>query len=272
MRRATWLCEDIAKETFRIFDAVRIYEALEDLTAMWALVVNPNLSFTQLAGELAQVAGEEERAAVRDQFIAKLQRKKRHLDETAARNFETVTGMAPEAFIAELRRMPLAAIAAWFTQHPGLSEILDRQNEGPGPRILVSEHEDALHSIERGYGAASQPQDYIKAFADFISSHSNTLPALLTVLTRPRDLTRKQLRELALELDRAGFSEAKLVTAWREMTNQDIAASIVGYIRQAAIGDALLPYDQRVDRALNVILATPMAATHRRANQGQHDC
>jgi type I restriction enzyme R subunit len=28
------------------------------------------------------------------------------------------------------------------------------------------------------------------------------------VLTRPRDLTRKQLRELALELDRAGFSEA----------------------------------------------------------------
>lgn len=63
-------------------------------------------------------------------------------------------------------------------------------------------------------------------------------------------------RELALELDRAGFSEAKLATAWREMTNQDIAAGIVGYIRQAAIGDALLPYDQRVDRALNVILAS----------------
>jgi len=122
---------------------------------------------------------------VRDQFIAKLQRKKRHLDETAARDFATVTGMAPDGFISELRRMPLPAVAAWFTQHPGLSEILDRQNEGPGPRILVSEHEDALHSIERGYGAASQPQDYIKAFADFISSHSNTLPALLTVLTRP---------------------------------------------------------------------------------------
>jgi type I restriction enzyme R subunit len=254
--RATRLCEDIGKDTFRIFDAVRIYEALQDLTAMRAVVVNPNLSFTQLADELAHVSGDEERQAVRDQFIAKLQRKKRHLAATAARDFETVTGMAPDAFISELRRMPLPAIAAWFTQHPGLSEILDRQNEGPGPRILISEHEDALHSIERGYGEASQPQDYLKAFADFINSHSNTLPALLTVLTRPRDLTRKQLRELALELDRAGFSEAKLATAWREMTNQDIAARIVGHIRQAAIGDALLPYDQRVDRALNVILAS----------------
>jgi len=75
------------------------------------------------------------------------------------------------------------------------------------------------------------------------------------VLTRPRELTRKQLRELALELDRAGFSEARLSTAWREMTNQDIAARIVGYIRQAAIGDALVPYNQRVDRALQTMLS-----------------
>jgi type I restriction enzyme R subunit len=75
------------------------------------------------------------------------------------------------------------------------------------------------------------------------------------VLTRPRDLTRKQLRELALALDKAGFSEANLATAWREMTNQEIAARIVGYIRQAAIGDPLVPYEQRVDRALQKILA-----------------
>jgi len=64
------------------------------------------------------------------------------------------------------------------------------------------------------------------------------------------ELTHKQLRELALELDKAGFSEASLATAWREMTNQDIAARIVGYIRQAAIGDPLVPYDQCVDSAL----------------------
>ena len=48
------------------------------------------------------------------------------------------------------------------------------------------------------------------------------------------------------------------------MTNQDIAARIVGYIRQAALGDALLPYGQRVDRALQSILASkPWTAPQR---------
>ena len=40
------------------------------------------------------------------------------------------------------------------------------------------------------------------------------------------------------------------------MTNQDIAARIVGYIRQAALGDALVPYEQRVDRALLALLSS----------------
>ena len=53
----------------------------------------------------------------------------------------------------------------------------------------------------------------------------------------------------------AGFSETRLATAWREMTNQDIAARIIGYIRQAAMGDALLPYNERVDHALQNMLA-----------------
>jgi type I restriction enzyme R subunit len=89
-----------------------------------------------------------------------------------------------------------------------------------------------------------------------VRSNSNEIPALMAVLTRPRELTRKELRELALTLDRAGFNEASLDTAWREMTNQDIAARIVGYIRQAALGDALIPYDRRVDNALQAILAS----------------
>jgi type I restriction enzyme R subunit len=40
--------------------------------------------------------------------------------------------------------------------------------------------------------------------------------------------------------------------------NQDIAARIIGYIRQAAIGDALLPYSERVDHALQELLAKPL--------------
>ncbi|MBX3184553.1 MAG: type I restriction-modification system endonuclease [Polyangiaceae bacterium] len=254
--RATRLCDDIGKEAFRVFDAVKIYEALEDVTAMQPVVVKPLTPFKELARELTEVTSDEERSLVRDQFVAKLQRKKRHLSDAQAQDFETRAGMPPEDFIQALRTMPLSDIASWFTQHPGLGEILDRKGQGDRPPTYLSHHEDALIGVERGYGNAKKPEDYLKEFAEFIESHSNTIPALVTVLTRPRELTRKQLRELALELDRAGYSETRLATAWREMTNQEIAARIVGFIRQAAIGDALIPYEQRVDHALQTILAS----------------
>lgn len=254
--RATRLCDDIEKDTFRVFDAVRIFEALQNMTAMQPVVVDPKISFNQLTQELANVTDDESRTLVRDQFIAKLQRKKRHLSDKSAQDFETRAGMSPDDFIKKLRAMSIAEVAAWFTQNPDLGEILDRKGEGSAPPIFVSDHEDKLHTIERGYGKATKPEDYLKEFIAFINSQSNTIPALTTVLTRPRELTRKQLRELVLELDKAGFTETNLATAWREMTNQDIAARIVGYIRQAAIGDALQPYNERVDRALQKLLAS----------------
>lgn len=254
--RATRLCEEIGKEAFRVFDAVKIYEALQNVTAMQPVVVNPSITFTQLSRELVEVTTDDERGLVRDQFIAKLQRKKHHLSDSQAQDFETRAGMTPDGFIRQLRTMALPDIVAWFTENPDLGEILDRKGSGIRPPTYFSTHEDSLIGTERGYGKAKKPEDYLKEFSDFINSQSNAIPALVTVLTRPRELTRKQLRELALELDRAGFSEARLSTAWREMTNQDIAARIVGYIRQAAVGDALMPYEQRVDRALQTILAS----------------
>jgi len=254
--RATRLCDEIEKEAFRVFDAVGIFEALGDMTAMRPVVVDPKISFTQLAQELITVCDETARQLVREQFLAKLQSKKRHLSEKSASDFETKAGMTADDFIKKLKAMPINDVAAWFTQNPDLGEILDRKGEGSAQPIFISEHEDKLHSAERGYGKAKKPEDYLKEFTAFIKSHSNDIPALMAVLTRPRELTRKQLRELVLELDKAGFTETNLATAWREMTNQDIAARIVGYIRQAAIGDALVPYNERVDHALQKLLAS----------------
>jgi type I restriction enzyme R subunit len=261
--RATRLCSDIGKETFRIFDAVRIYEALSDLTAMKPVVVNPKLSFVQLAEELTRVKEEDGQQLVREQLIAKLQRKKRHLSERQEAEFEAHAGMSPKAFVEKLKAMPLSEVAAWFTSNAGLGEILDRK-EGERPPTLVYTGTDGLVSIDRGYGKAQKPGDFLDEFADFIRTEQNRIPALITVLTRPRDLTRKQLRELALALDREGFSEAKLGSAWKETTNQDVAARIVGYIRRAAIGDPLISYEQRVETALQKILAKKRWSTPQR--------
>lgn len=262
--RATRLCDfdgTEEKEFFRVFDAVRIFEAVGDMTAMQPVVVNPKIGFAQLAQELATLKEEAATALARDQFLAKLQRKKRHLSAQDREAFEAKAGMAPNDFIQKLKTMPLADVANWFIQNPGLGELLDRQSNGTPHTLFVSDHPDRFERAEHGYGKAHKPEDYLREFGDYLKSHGNDIPALLTVLTRPRDLTRVQLRELVLALDAAGFTETSLATAWRELTNQDIAARIVGYIRQAAIGDPLLPYSERVDRALQHLLAHPPGAT-----------
>lgn len=189
--RATRLCDDIGKETFRVFDAVQLYDGLKKFTEMKPVVVEPDITFAQLTQEFVRVRGDEERALIRDQFIAKLHRKKGHLNERTSADFETVAGMPLNDFIAKLRTLPLADIGAWFAAHPGLSEILDRKSDEPYRTILISEHEDSLRAVERGYGKATKPEDYLKEFSEFIKSRSNTLPALITVLTRPKDLTRR---------------------------------------------------------------------------------
>ena len=257
--RATRLCEFDGdnKDTFRVFDAVRIFESVGNMTDMKPVVVNPKISFKQLEKEITQAQSDEVRELVREQFLAKLQVKKRHLKDKDAQDFEVKAGMSPDAFIKKLKTLSLPEVADWFIQNPDLGEILDRKSSGQSQPMYVSDHPDAFLRTERGYGKATKPEDYLDEFKQFITSHSNELPALMAVLTKPRDLKRKQLKELILALDLAGFSEARLATAWREMSNQDIAARIVGYIRQAALGDALQPYNERVDHALKTLLNHP---------------
>ena len=251
--RATRLCDSVGKEYFRVFDAVRMYEAIQGLTTMQPVVTDPKISFAQLATEMTTAQTEDARALAREQFIAKLQRKKRSLDENDARDFETRAGQSPDDFVNQLRQLPKDKIANWFVQYGGLGEILDRKAENRGRPMLLSEHADTLYSVERGYGQADKPEDYLQVFGAFVQAQSDQIAALKLVLTRPRELTRKQLRELALVLDEHGFSEAILKTAWRETTNQDIAASIMGFIRKAAMNETLLPYEQRVDMALQAV-------------------
>jgi type I restriction enzyme R subunit len=253
--RATRLCEPIGKDSFRIFDAVRLYEALQHFTDMKPVVVNPKIPFSQLLEELQSTEGEEWQL-VREQLIAKLRRKQRHLSETAEARFRLLSGEEPEAFINRLQQLPEAEARGWLGRIEGLGDVLDAQWEVRAEPQFLSEHDDELRAIERGYGEAKRPEDYLEGFSAFVRDPGNDLPALTTVLTKPWELTRKDLRELKLALDARGYSETTLATAWRETTNQEMAASIMGWIRQAALGGPLMPYEQRVEKALQRILAS----------------
>jgi type I restriction enzyme R subunit len=252
--RATRRCDAIGKEVFRIFDAVDLYKALDAYSAMKPVVVNPKIGFAALVDELGKQQTEQHQGEVVEQLVAKLHRKKRKLSKDALERFEAAAGMDPNALLRFLRNEGLAVAQKWFVEHAGLGELLDRER-GPGASpVLISSHEDELRRVVEG--DSSPPGDYLEGFRKYVQDNLNAVPALLVVTQRPRELTRKQLKELKLALDQAGYSETHLRSAWRSQTNQDIAASIVGYIRQAALGDPLKPYEERVAVAMKKLLGS----------------
>jgi len=253
--RATRLCDEIGKEVFRIFDAVNLYEAIAPVSSMKPVVVNPNISFEQLIQELSTVKDPAAGAEIVDQLIAKLQSKRRHLSDDRTEAIGASSGMQFQEMIEHLRSSDPLQLKEWFSSRAAIAQILDLRDGGANP-VLISHHPDELRSVERGYGNAEKPQDYLDSFTAYLRENLNTIPALIVVTQRPRDLTRAQLKELRLLLDAAGYSEKTLQVAWRDTTNEDIAASIIGFIRQAALGDVLVSYEQRVDRAIAKILSS----------------
>ena len=255
--RATRLCPDIGKGPFRIYDAVDIYKQLEKVNTMKPVVTNVDISFSELEQEIIQVTAPDLQDLAKKQFIAKLQVKKNFLTTEQADKFETMVGKSPHEFAKELKTMPLREIAQWFINHPGLGELLDTKTSGKGffkSSVVWHDGEDEVTRITTGYGEGQKPEDYLHAFKDFVNANSNRLIAIQTVLQKPWALSRQSLKELAVELERNGFREKDLQTAWHEVKQEDIAARIIGFIRQAAIGEALIPWEQRVDNALQNIL------------------
>jgi type I restriction enzyme R subunit len=255
--RATRLCEEIKKSVFRIFDAVDLYATLAPYTGMKPVVANPAIPFGELVQELRTLQDPAHRREAFDQLLAKLERKRRHLDGEALLRFEAVAGQTPQDLIRFLRENGPEVARQWFAEHVLLADILDGTSKAGQMPLIISHHADEVRSVEHGYGDGRQrPDDYLSGFAKFLKDNLNLIPALLVVTQRPRDLTRQQLKELRLALDNAGYPEATVRAAWRDKTNQDIAASIIGFVRQAALGDPLVPYGERVERALAEILAS----------------
>ncbi len=254
--RATRQCPEIDKETFRIFDAVDLYANLQDVTQMKPVVVNPSITLEQLFDEFAQVTEDDHRATIRDQIVVKLRRKLRRLADQARESYEAHIGETPEQTLARFSTAPLSELAGWVSDRPGVGRILDGHPEGgKGSFLPISHHPDEVIAVTRGYGSGQRPDDFLDSFTAYVRDNVNKLAALTVVLQRPRELTRAQLRDLRLELDKMGYSETNLRQAWQDAKNEDIAASIIGFIRQAALGDPLIPYAERVRNGMRRIMA-----------------
>ena len=273
--RATRRCDDIGKTVFRIYDPVDLYASLEAVDTMKPLVKDPNISLEQLMTELGNPASLDAPGSqadsshahdVLDQLSQRIMRILRKASHKAERKpelqhkldeLEDAWGVAPEKLHQHLHQLGPQQAAQFLGQHSRLLDQLAAVSAllGSENYPVIADHSDVLRVREQNYGDNQKPADYLESFDDFIRHQLNQSVALAVVVNRPKDLTRQQLREVRLLLDAHGFSEASLSSAWRQQTNQEIAASIVGFIRRAALGEALLPFEQRVANAMQRIYA-----------------
>ncbi len=273
--RATRRCDDIGKTEFRIYDPVDIYSALEDVSSMKPLVKNPGITLAQLVEELVDP---ESHKALADpqapthaddvldavsQKVMRVLRKANNKAETKPPlrqkldELEELWGVKSTELHQHLRKMGAEKAARFMREHANFIDQLEEVKilVGSERYPVVSDHEDKLTWREQSYGEHQKPEDYLESFNVFVKSRLNDSAALSVVVNRPKDLTREQLKEIRMLLDQNGYTEAKLKSAWRNKTNHEIAASILGFIRQAALGEALLPFEERVKNGMNKIYA-----------------
>jgi type I restriction enzyme, R subunit len=271
--RATRRCDEIGKTVFRIYDPVDLYASLEAVDTMKPLVKNPNVSLEQLVSELTGSASHDAPGSQDDsshahdvldqlgQRVMRILRKAQHKAESKPSlkqkldELQDAWGVEPAKLHTHLHELGPQQAANFVRQHSQLINQLAAVSAllGSENYPVISTHSDKLVVREQNYGQNQKPADYLESFHAFIHNQLNQSAALGVVVNRPKDLTREQLREVRLLLDQHGFSEVSLISAWRNQTNQEIAASIIGFIRQAAIGEALLPFGQRVANAMQKI-------------------
>ena len=248
--RATRLCPAIGKTHFEIYDPVGVYESLQDVSNMKPVVTNPSASFEDLMRGLEIATTDEQLAYQIDLIIAKLQRKRRNISQTAREQFIHLTGGKDlGAFAEHLNSSAIKEALAELLNHRDAFSVLDKDKSHHKRSVVIDYHVDELIDHTRGYGEGQKPEDYLEAFKEFINNNMNAIAALRMVCTKPSELTREALKGLKLELDRHDFTEKQLNSAWNEMTNQDIVADIIAFIRQQALGSTLISHEQRVKHA-----------------------
>ena len=249
--RATRLCQKIHKTHFEIYDPVGVYDSLNDVNTMKPVVVNPATSFTQLLDGLSEINDDKQVEQQINQIIAKLQRKKRNMSPKVMDYFISMTdGKDPSQFIMEIKKSDVQEAKNSLLKYRDVFKMLQETKANGFRSVVVSDAEDILTEHSRGYGNAEKPEDYLNAFSRYIQNNRNEIAALNIICTRPKDLTRKDLKDLRLTLDREGFTTQQLNTALYELTNEEIMADIISLIRRYAIGSTLVSHEARIHRAV----------------------
>lgn len=248
--RATRLCPEIYKSVFNIYDAVGIYDAINKVTNMKPVVKNVSHDVHYFIDQKHQFEVNDNFKQYQIDMTAAIDRKIKRMNDSKRKEFERLT--------------EINSIDQWARDLPRLNnqeflkewknfEQLDKLSTGSHKQYISNEPDEYL-GIERGYGQEnSNPEDYIESFNKFIKENVNEIPALKIVATRPKDLTYDELKKIKLELEKKGFKENDLQTAWKSANQVQTTADIISFIRQAAVGSELVDHNVRIHNAMQKV-------------------
>ncbi|WP_282178246.1 type I restriction-modification system endonuclease [Vibrio nereis] len=275
--RATRLCPQAGKTSFRIFDTVDLYSTLQSVDTMRPVVVRPQVELQTLVNEITdsetyktmEADGRSFAEHSHEQLVSKLQRivshaqfnrnKSKQVDEHIKRIDEVCLNSAGCDFASLPKTLKVKGpkwsaevfnkVSSLVSRLESLKSDINALRDMP----IFTDIHDEIVDVKQTYGEFDNAEDFLEAFDNLVDISSNQQEALDIIINRPRDLTRKGLIELQEWFDNQNFNDSNLRSAWKSAKNQDIAAKLIGHIRRASIGDALMPFEQRVDLALERI-------------------
>lgn len=257
--RATRLCPDIGKTSFKVYDAVHLYDTLQEITDMKPLVAKPNQAAMDIYDATINAENDEAFGFYKAELIAKLQRRKQCLSEKAKVEISELNQV--ESLDQWLQSIKMMSKKELEMQSENIQRMAEYKTSEQ--TMYISEAPDELLFVERGYGEGNEkPSDYLNSFNTFVRENINLIPALQIVVNRPKDLTREDLRTIELKLREKRYDETSLQTAWKNAKNEYIAADIISFIRQAALGSPLVDHEARIKNAMHKVYGaadwTPM--------------
>lgn len=255
--RATRKCEEVGKEVFKVYDCVGVSEIMAKEQVMKPIAPAVNKSFVHLSKEIDLIEEEQTLHNKIDRVIAKLQRKLRGFDEQQIESFQLLANAENLTdFALKLKEGNPEQIKERINEYSALWEYLDRQTPQKEGYKLYSEHKDKLLDTKRAYHNNLKPKDYLESFDTYIKNNINKVEALKIICTKPASLTRKDLKQIKLSLDEEGFNQLHLNKAYKEVTNEEIVADIIAHIRRAALGNPLVPHEERIRKAVDKLKKT----------------
>ncbi len=247
--RATRKCDDIEKDHFNIFDCVALYDTLKNYSQMKYVQKRPSATFTDLTEML--VNNPESFENIKDEIIAKLQRKKVHIKKSQSLQniFKAQSNdLSFEDYIIKIDNIKtFEDLVKEVELIKTIDELKLRASE-----FVLSTKEDELLEVKRGYGKNnSKPDDYLEGFRKFIQS--TDIDAIKVYRNNPKAFGRKDLKYIMSILDNEGYSEQSVKAAYKELTNEEITAIILAFIKNAIRDLPITDFEEKVDIVMKKI-------------------